>query len=280
MTAAAEDSTHLAPGTALGPGFGATVAALSVAQILAWAALYYGFTSFVLPMMAELGWSKPVLMGAFTLGLAMGGLCTYGAGALIDRGHGRVLMTAGSLMSALGFALWAAVREPWQLYAAWVLLGAAMAMVLYEPAFAILTRRYPTRYRQGITTLTLVAGFASTLSFPAFAWLIGAFGWREALWATAGLFLLVITPLNAWALQGPATGQAPPDHDAVADATLREALRSRAFWLLTLAFTLDAFVMAGLWAHMIPLFAARGPVRHRPWRCWCGSARRRWPVAC
>jgi hypothetical protein len=150
------------------------------------------------------------------------------------------------------------VREPWQLFAAWVMLGAAMAMVLYEPAFAILTRRYPTRYRQGITTLTLVAGFASTLSFPAFAWLIGSLGWRPALWATAALFLLVITPLNAWALRGPAAGHAPPSDDVVADATLHEALRTRAFWLLTLAFTLDAFVMAGLWAHMIPLFAARG----------------------
>jgi MFS family permease len=167
-------------------------------------------------------------------------------------------MTVGSLLAALGFALWAAVRAPWQLYVAWMLLGASMAMVLYEPAFAILTRRYPTRYRQGITTLTLVAGFASTLSFPAFAWLIGSLGWRAALWAPAALFLVVITPLNAWALRGPATGHAPPADDAVADATLHEALRTRAFWLLTLAFTLDAFVMAGLWAHMIPLFAARG----------------------
>ena len=59
MTAPAGDSTHLAPGAPLGPGFGATVAALSVAQILAWAALYYGFTSFVLPMTAELGSSEP-----------------------------------------------------------------------------------------------------------------------------------------------------------------------------------------------------------------------------
>jgi MFS family permease len=258
MIAPAGDTTQLAPGAPAGPGFGATVAALSVAQVLAWAALYYGFTSFVLPMTAELDWSKPVLMGAFTLGLAVAGLCTYAAGSVIDRGRGQALMTAGSLLAALGFAAWAAVREPWQLYGAWVMLGAAMAMVLYEPAFAILTRRYPTRYRQGITTLTLVAGFASTLSFPAFAWLIGSLGWRPALWATAALFLLVITPLNAWALRGPAAGHAPPSDDVVADATLHEALRTRAFWLLTLAFTLDAFVMAGLWAHMIPLFAARG----------------------
>jgi hypothetical protein len=80
MIAPAGDTTQLAPGAPAGPGFGATVAALSVAQVLAWAALYYGFTSFVLPMTAELDWSKPVLMGAFTLGLAVAGLCTYAAG--------------------------------------------------------------------------------------------------------------------------------------------------------------------------------------------------------
>ena len=245
-------------GPPAGPGFGATVAALAAAQILSWAGLYYAFTSFVLPMMGELGWSKPTLMGAFTLGLAVCGLATYSAGAVIDRGHGRALMVGGSLLAAAGFAIWALVREPWQLYAAWALLGAAMAMVLYEPAFAILTRRYPTRYRQGITALTLVAGFASTVSFPVFAALIGALGWRTALVVAAGVFLLVILPLNAWALQGSATGVEPAAPDAVADATLHEALRTRAFWLLTLAFTLDAFVMAGLWAHMIPMFDARG----------------------
>ncbi|MFZ4652110.1 MAG: MFS transporter [Rubrivivax sp.] len=241
-----------------GPGYGATVAALSVAQILAWAALYYGFTSFVLPMMSELGWSKPVLMGAFTLGLAVCGLATYAVGTRIDRGQGRALMTGGSLLAAAGFALWALVREPWMLYAAWVLMGAAMAMTLYEPAFAILTRRFPLRYRQGITTLTLVAGFASTLSFPAMAALIAALGWRGALGVVAAVFLLVVAPLNAWALRGPAMGRAPAAADEVADATLHEALRTRAFWMLTTAFTLDAFVMAGLWAHIIPIFAARG----------------------
>ena len=34
------------------------VAALALGQVLCWAALYYGFSSFVLPMQRELGWSK------------------------------------------------------------------------------------------------------------------------------------------------------------------------------------------------------------------------------
>ena len=53
------------------PRFRATVAALAFGQLVCWAALYYAFSSFVLPMQRALGWSKPQTMGAFTLGLAM-----------------------------------------------------------------------------------------------------------------------------------------------------------------------------------------------------------------
>ena len=40
----------------LPPGYRRLVASLSLGQILSWAFVYYGFSSFVLPMMAELGW--------------------------------------------------------------------------------------------------------------------------------------------------------------------------------------------------------------------------------
>jgi MFS family permease len=42
------------------------------------------------------------------------------------------------------------------------------------------------------------------------------------------------------------------------DASLRQALRERAFWMLTLCFTLHSFVAAALWAHIMPAFAAKG----------------------
>ena len=87
-----------------GPGYAATVAALAVGQILNWAALYYAFSSFVLPMQASLGWGKPMLMGAYTGGLAVWGAATYAVGAAIDAGHGRAVMTTGSLLAGLGIA--------------------------------------------------------------------------------------------------------------------------------------------------------------------------------
>ena len=250
----------MAPAAGAGrfPGYRATVAALSLGQLLSWAALYYGFTSFVLPMQADLGWSKPQLMGAFTLGLAVWGATSYGAGAAIDAGHGRAVMTGGALLAGLGFVAWSQVSAPWMLYAVWALLGAAMAATLYEPAFMVLTKRYPTRYRDAITTLTLVGGFASTLSFPAVAVLLrSGLGWRGAL-VVIGVVLLAVAALHAWALRGPGIVVDPHRPDAGDDATLRQALRAPAFWLLTASFTLYAFAQAALWAHVVPAFAAKG----------------------
>lgn len=240
------------------PGYRATVSALALGQLLCWAALYYTFSTFVLPMQQALGWDKPTLMGAFTLGLAMWGAGSYAAGAAIDAGRGRALMSTGAALAGLGLLLWSQVSAPWMLYAVWALLGAAMAMTLYEPAFNVLTKRYPLRYREGITTLTLVGGFASTLCFPAVAALQAAFGWRGALAVIGAVLLLAIAPLHWWALRGPAIVAAPASHDEADDATLHEALHEPAFWLLAICFTLHSFVQAALWAHVMPAFAAKG----------------------
>ena len=241
------------------PGYRATVSALATGQLLSWAALYYAFSSFVIPMRRQFGWSEPQTMGAFTLGLALWGAASYAVGAAIDRGRGRLVLSAGSLLAGAGFLLWAQVETLPMLYVAWALLGISMAMSLYEPAFMVLTKRYPERYREGITALTLVGGFASTLSFPAAAWLIAALEWRGAL-RVIGVLLLATAPLHAWALRGPAIVATPVRHgDAAADqATLHDALRASSFWLLSVSFALNAFVAAAMWAHLMSAFAAKG----------------------
>lgn len=253
------------------PSHAATLTALATAQILSWAALFYGFSSFVGPMQAEPGWTRPVVMGGFTVGLATWGVVAYAVGAGIDRGHGRAVMTGGALAGAAGFFLWSIADGPVAFYAAWVLLGAAQAATLYDAAFAWLARRDPARYRRALTTLTLVGGFASTVSYPAVAALQSAFGWRGALVALGLVMALVVAPLQAWAMRGgdadPPEVTEPIDPAASDDGaprrvleglTLDEALRVRAFWLLTTSFALYAVVSAALWAHVMPALRAAG----------------------
>jgi MFS family permease len=167
-------------------------------------------------------------------------------------------MAGGSLAAGLGVIGWSQVTQPWMLYPVFALLGAAMAATLYEPAFAVLTNRYPTRYRDGITTLTLVGGFASTLSFPAIAALFKVgLDWRQVL-LVLGVVLLAVAPLHAWALRGPMRVAGPAHEDPEADTTLHQALHHASFWLLALCFMLYALAQAALWAHVIPAFADKG----------------------
>src|SRR5262245_64471299 len=112
------------------------ITVLSLGQLVNWACLYFAFSSFVLPMQHALGWSKPLLMGAFTLGLTVWGLATLPVGAAIDRGRGRLVLSAGTALGGVGFLLWSQVSAPWMLYGTFCVLGVAMAMTLYEPAFA------------------------------------------------------------------------------------------------------------------------------------------------
>ena len=256
-SAALPDSSR-AVVVAPGPGFHATVLVLALGQVLSWAVLYYGFSSLVLPMETTMGWSRPAMMGALTLGLAVWGAATYAVGAAIDAGRGRVVMCGGSVLAALGVLAWSQATQVWMLYPVWAVLGVAMAATLYDPAFAVLTQRYPDRYREGITTLTLVGGFASTISFPAVAALLHAgLDWRQTLQGLAAL-MLAVAALHAWALRGAMRVAGPPRTDQQADATLREALQHRSFWLLTLCFALYAFAQAAMWAHVMPAFADKG----------------------
>ena len=237
------------------------VAALAVAQLVSWGSIYYSFSLFVVPMENELGWSREWLNGALSAGLLAAGLMAYPVGALIDRGHGRAVMSAGSLLAALLLAAWSRVESPARFYLLWLGLGVALAGTLYEPAFAVLTRRFPDSYRTRITALTLVGGFASTVFVPLTQLFIASFGWRDALLLLALTNLALALPVHALLLREDRVGPSAPARAAATRArdraALHRALRHPVFWALALCFTAYYANFAALTFHIIPLLAER-----------------------
>jgi MFS family permease len=88
---------------------------LAFAQLVSWGSLYYSFAVISGPMGAELGWSKPAVSGALSLGLAMTGIASFFAGRAIDRYGGRHLMTAGSIAATVLLLVWSQIGSLWQL---------------------------------------------------------------------------------------------------------------------------------------------------------------------
>jgi hypothetical protein len=87
-------------------------------------------------MEADLGWEKPAIYGAATLGALLSAVIAVPIGQAIDRGRGRVVMAAASVLAGMLLAAWSLVDSIWLFYIAAAGVGALQAATLYEPAFA------------------------------------------------------------------------------------------------------------------------------------------------
>ena len=228
---------------------------LSLAQLITWGSVFYTFALLMEPLERELGLSRAESSLGFSLALLAEGLLAYPVGRWIDRGHERVVMTVGSLVIAAGLLLHSQVHSAAGFYAAWALLGSALAATLYNPVFAVVTRRYPQDFRRAIITLTFLGGLASTVFIPLSAWLIATLGWRHALWVLAALHLLVCAPLHALALRNAPAAAVGIEAGA---SSPTEHLRSAPFLLIGVFVVLMMAVTAALPAHMISLLRENG----------------------
>ncbi|MGE4299214.1 MAG: MFS transporter [Desulfovibrionaceae bacterium] len=191
---------------------------IGLSQLIGWGVTYYAMGVFGEYMSAEFGWGRTLVYGGFSAALVVMGLVSPLVGRCIDRWGGRMVMTVGSLLAALGCAGIAASHGMPAYYASWACLGLAMRAMLYDAAFAALTRIGGAEARRPMAQITLLGGLASTCLWPLGHALAEALGWRGALLAYAGLALATV-PLHltlptgrAPAPDAPATGDASPLH--------------------------------------------------------------------
>jgi hypothetical protein len=234
------------------------VAVLGVTQIIAWGALFYPPVLIVPLIAAERGWSMSFAMGGFSLALMVAGVVAPRVGLLIDRHGGHRVMPVGSLLGALGLVGLVHAEHPALYLAVWALIGAAIAASLYDPAFATLGRVFGAAARAPITALTLIAGFASTVSWPVTHLLIDASGWRGTYLVYASLLALIAAPLHALALPRTRADATTPPPGATAAPILTLTPTGWPFLLVATAFASYAFVPSGLSAHLLALFGRAG----------------------
>jgi MFS family permease len=262
LTAAGHLDRGVSTGAVLGAGAAwrsrawGIVGALSVTETVSWGILYYAFAVFLVPMQHELGYSAAQLTGAFSLGLGVSGVAGIAVGRYLDRHSPRALMTGGSIAGALLVFAWSRVDGLAAFYALWAVLGLVMAAVLYEPAFTVLAKHFPSaaERRRAMTAMTLVAALASFIFLPLAQALTDAHGWRDALVILAVILAAVTVPLHAIVLR-----EAPRRRERATPSTAASAaLRSRPFWLLSGAFFLASVAAVAMMVHAIPFLLERG----------------------
>ncbi|MFG2053249.1 hypothetical protein ACGFI9_04375 [Micromonospora sp. NPDC048930] len=82
---------------------------------------------------------------ALTASVLAGALMAVPVGRWLDRHGGGALMTTGSITATVLLIAWSQVQTIGQLYAVMIGIGITGAMVLYEPAFAVIVSWFTPR---------------------------------------------------------------------------------------------------------------------------------------
>ncbi len=232
--------------------------ALCAAQTTSWGLLYYSLPVALVPISRDTGWSVPAMTAAFSAGLIVSALAGVRVGRALDSTGPRLLMSAGSVVGVLALLLVAGAPHFAVFTAAWLIAGFAQAAVFYQPAFVVITRWYGARRVRALTTLTLVAGFASTIFAPLTAALIDELGWRTTYLVLAGILAVVTIPLHWFFLNAHWSSPAATHPGAEPSEDVRTVSRSRPFRLLQVTMALSTLALYAVTFNLIALFLERG----------------------
>ena len=240
---------------------------------------------FVVPMTDEFGWSRAQFSGAVSLGALFGLLVSPFAGRLIDRYGSGVLLSASSAvvgLCAIGLSLTSPI---WSFYALYVPGRAVFSSPLELGTSTAVSNWFIRRRPMGLAYMGIIQGIGLTI-FPVIAQvLIDGWGWRTA-WLAVGIFTLStgIIPMLLLMARRPedmgleadpekgrrtvptsdvaASGAPPSASNTESNYTVRQALATRAFWLLAIFSVFGFVVQAGVSLHQVPHYIGQGVPTH------------------
>lgn len=232
---------------------------LSALQVLACGAaivtlsmgVRHGFGLWLQPITQDMGWSRENFAFALAVQNLAWGFFGIFAGMAADRfGAFRVLLV-GSLLYALGLAGMALSPTPFLfMLTAGLVIGAAQAGTTYAVIYGVIGRQIPAEKRSWAMGVAAAAGsFGQFLMVPVEGWLIGGFGWQNAL-LILGTGVLLIMPLALFLREPGFTGGAAPKREQTIGQALREAFGYRSFQLLMAGYFVCGFQVVFIGVHM------------------------------
>jgi MFS family permease len=209
--------------------------------------VWYTASVFFVALIQEFGWDYASTAGIFSTFTVCYGVWGILAGSLLDRfGPRRVILAGGILLPAALASSGLATAQPHLYLTHGVLTPLGLSLMSYVPVSVLVTRNFRAQrgLALGIASAGVGVGLAAVV--PLTQLLIDHGGWRIAYFGLAGLAAVVILPIALFALRDrglPAPLPLPPPTPAAVrpggpeEWTLRAALRSREFWLITAAFS-------------------------------------------
>jgi len=231
--------------------------ALGIAQIFLWGGSFFILSVLAEPIMKETGWSHTMVYGALSMSLLVSGLLSPRIGKTIYRSNTNFIFLYSGIVMASGLIILGLGQLFWVFVLGWIVIGVAMGMGLYDALFASLGKRCGVNTNQSIVQITLISGFAPTVSWFIVSHSIINFGWRNACFIYAITLLVAIFPIHLLAFGSgqDKVAELLPKGDKVSD--LNRVFRSKIFYLVHINFTIGAILMTGISIYLIEILLSK-----------------------
>lgn len=236
---------------------------------------YYGFGAFFDPLRDHFGWSRAVVSGAMSMQRLEGGIAAPIVGFLFDRIGPRKLVLFGVACSGAGFIAFSKIDSIWSYYLAFFVISLAFSTAGGAVSMATVANWF-IKKRSRALSLMLVGSGLSGLTAPLIVRLVDAIGWRDTLFFIGVGTWIICFPLALVFRHRPEKhgllpdGELPTANDSAKKGsessaksalgstgsqemnfTVREAMRTRAFWCISLAYTFQVMVTGSVIVHLI-----------------------------
>jgi len=238
---------------------------------------------FLKPMVGEFGWTRTIVTGAMAFGSICGGIISPLVGPILDRHGPRQVAFWGILILSAGLVSLSFLERIWQLYLFFG-IGRMIAVGALSLVISVTVSNWFIRRRgRAMGIAWLGARFGSTILPPFVQFFILSQGWRVA-WATLGVLIFLLSGIPSLIFLrrrpediGLLPDGKPPGIEIEKDTesfkgsspnisgntvdpvwTRAQALRTPAFWILTLVSCLIPFAGAGINFHIFPFLTDQG----------------------
>jgi sugar phosphate permease len=225
------------------------------------------FGAYLAVLADEQGWSKTALSGAAALQQMEVALLGPVLGWLIDRFGPKVFVRAGVVVFGTGLCLLSQVQSLPAFYGAFIVIALGSSLCGFFPLNVALIHWFERKRARALSAMSIGLAFGGIM-VPLVAESLTTFGWRATALASGLLAIALGLPLamvirnsprdhgevvDGIRAEKPPAGQvsARADEPATRDFTAREALRTQAFWLISLGHGFALFVVHAVSVHAI-----------------------------
>ncbi|MGB8000573.1 MAG: MFS transporter [Anaerobacillus sp.] len=256
------------------------VAAAAVGVFFSGPGQTYAVSVFIDYYIREFGWSRSLVSGIYSSATLVAGLLLFLVGRMVDKqGQRRMMLMMGTLLAVACF--WNSfVLGPVMLF-----IGFFMLRLFGQGSMTLIPNTLVPQWfvvkRGRALSFMAIGGFLSSASFPPLnTWLIHSFGWENA-WRILGSALVLIflpvvyfivrnkpediglLPDNAVSKKKLAERkeekmEEEQDEGFETNWTVKEAMRTRAFWFILFCVSIPALVNTGLTFHLFSILGEQG----------------------